>query len=134
MSASPGIFGGGLLGTIAGVVLAVAATAAAGFVFTWLRRRSGSLIAPIALHWSLNGLGALAAAAGLAPVDLTACVSAVPPCSGAERAVLELVATRRHLAPCAAVVARLVVERPLAFVVGAGLEQLPGAVALGVAN
>jgi membrane protease YdiL (CAAX protease family) len=31
-------------------------------VFTWLRSRSGSLIAPIALHWSLNGLGALAAA------------------------------------------------------------------------
>jgi uncharacterized protein len=56
------IFGGGLFGTVAGVVLAVAATAAAGFVFTWLRRRSGSLIAPIALHWSLNGLGALAAA------------------------------------------------------------------------
>ncbi len=56
------LFGGGLLGTVAGVVLAVAATAAAGFVFTWLRRRSGSLIAPIALHWSLNGLGALAAA------------------------------------------------------------------------
>ncbi|HTI76738.1 MAG TPA: CPBP family intramembrane glutamic endopeptidase [Mycobacterium sp.] len=56
------LFGGGLLGTIAGVVLAVAATAFAGFVFTWLRRRSGSLIAPIALHWSLNGLGALAAA------------------------------------------------------------------------
>jgi membrane protease YdiL (CAAX protease family) len=56
------IFGGGLFGTVAGVVLAVAATAVAGFVFTWLRRRSGSLIAPIALHWSLNGLGALAAA------------------------------------------------------------------------
>ena len=56
------MFGGGLLGTIVGVVLAVAATAVAGFVFTWLRRRSGSLIAPIALHWSLNGLGALAAA------------------------------------------------------------------------
>jgi membrane protease YdiL (CAAX protease family) len=56
------VFGGGMVGTIAGVVLAVAATAAAGFVFTWLRRRSGSLIAPIALHWSLNGLGALAAA------------------------------------------------------------------------
>ena len=37
-------------------------TAAAGFVFTSLRRRSGSLIAPIALHWSLNGMGALAAA------------------------------------------------------------------------
>jgi hypothetical protein len=42
--------------------MAVLATAAAGFVFSWLRRRSGSLIAPIALHWSLNGLGALAAA------------------------------------------------------------------------
>jgi uncharacterized protein len=56
------LLGGGLLGTVVGVVLAVAATAVAGFVFTWLRRRSGSLIAPIALHWSLNGLGALAAA------------------------------------------------------------------------
>lgn len=54
--------GGGMMGTIAGVVLAVLATGAAGFVFTWLRRRSGSLLAPIALHWSLNGLGALAAA------------------------------------------------------------------------
>jgi uncharacterized protein len=56
------LFGGGFLGMLAGVVMAVLATGAAGFVFTWLRRRSGSLIAPIALHWSLNGLGALAAA------------------------------------------------------------------------
>lgn len=56
------ILGGGVFGMAAGVVGAVLATAAAGFVFTWLRRRSGSLIAPIALHWSLNGLGALAAA------------------------------------------------------------------------
>ena len=56
------VFGGGVFGMLAGVVLAVLATAAAGFVFTWLRRRSGSLIAPIALHWSLNGMGALAAA------------------------------------------------------------------------
>ncbi|GAC1643278.1 MAG: CPBP family intramembrane metalloprotease [Mycobacterium sp.] len=56
------VLGSGVFGTIAGVVGAVLATAAAGFVFTWLRRRSGSLIAPIALHWSLNGLGALAAA------------------------------------------------------------------------
>ena len=56
------IFGGGVVGVIAGVVLAVIATGIAGFVFTWLRRRSGSLIAPIALHWSLNGMGALAAA------------------------------------------------------------------------
>ena len=56
------MFGVGVFGVIAGVVMAVIATGAAGFVFTWLRRRSGSLIAPIALHWSLNGLGALAAA------------------------------------------------------------------------
>jgi len=56
------LFGGGIAGMLAGVTLAVLATAAAGFVFSWLRRRSGSLIAPIALHWSLNGLGALAAA------------------------------------------------------------------------
>jgi hypothetical protein len=56
------LFGGGVVGMLAGVTLAVLATGAAGFVFTWLRRRSGSLIAPIALHWSLNGLGALAAA------------------------------------------------------------------------
>lgn len=56
------LFGGGFAGQLAGVLLAVAATAAAGFIFTWLRKRSGSLLAPIALHWSLNGLGALAAA------------------------------------------------------------------------
>lgn len=56
------IFGGGVFGMAVGVIGAVLATAAAGFVFTWLRNRSGSLIAPIALHWSLNGMGALAAA------------------------------------------------------------------------
>jgi membrane protease YdiL (CAAX protease family) len=56
------LFGGGVAGTVAGVLLAVVATGFAGFVFTWLRKRSGSLLAPIALHWSLNGMGALAAA------------------------------------------------------------------------
>lgn len=56
------VFGGGFWGMLVGVVGAVLATAAAGFVFTWLRKRSGSIIAPIALHWSLNGMGALAAA------------------------------------------------------------------------
>lgn len=56
------LFGGGIVGMLAGVTLAVLATGLAGFVFSWLRRRSGSLIAPIALHWSLNGMGALAAA------------------------------------------------------------------------
>ncbi|MFG1784226.1 CPBP family intramembrane glutamic endopeptidase [Rhodococcus oryzae] len=57
-----GILGGGVWGQVLGIAGAVLATAAAGFVFTWLRSRSGSLIAPIALHWSLNGAGALAAA------------------------------------------------------------------------
>jgi membrane protease YdiL (CAAX protease family) len=57
------ILGTGFGAMLAGVVGAVIATGAAGFVFTWLRRRSGSLLAPIALHWSLNGMGALAAAA-----------------------------------------------------------------------
>lgn len=56
------LFGGGIPGMLAGVTLAVVATGVAGFVFSWLRRRSGSLIAPIALHWSLNGAGAVAAA------------------------------------------------------------------------
>jgi membrane protease YdiL (CAAX protease family) len=56
------LFGSGPAGMLAGVALAVFATGTAGFVFSWLRRRSGSLIAPIALHWSLNGVGALAAA------------------------------------------------------------------------
>lgn len=56
------LLGGGIVGMLAGVTLAVLATGVAGFVFSWLRRRSGSLLAPIALHWSLNGLGALAAA------------------------------------------------------------------------
>ncbi|WP_181725696.1 CPBP family intramembrane glutamic endopeptidase [Nocardia gipuzkoensis] len=57
-----GIVGGGVAGQIIGILLAVVATAAAGVVFTWLRHRSGSLLAPIALHWSVNGAGALAAA------------------------------------------------------------------------
>jgi membrane protease YdiL (CAAX protease family) len=37
-------------------------TTVAGFVFAELRRRSGSLLAPIGLHWATNGLGVLAAA------------------------------------------------------------------------
>lgn len=56
------ILGAGPLAQFAGIAGAVIATAFAGWVFTWLRSRSGSLIAPIALHWCLNGAGALAAA------------------------------------------------------------------------
>ena len=56
------LLGGGRAGLVLGVLLAVLATAMAGLLFTLLRRRSGSLLAPIALHWSVNGAGALAAA------------------------------------------------------------------------
>jgi membrane protease YdiL (CAAX protease family) len=37
-------------------------TAAAGVVFAELRRRTGSLVAPIGLHWATNGFGVLASA------------------------------------------------------------------------
>ena len=39
------------------------ATAVAGLVLSWLRHRSTTLIAPIALHWALNATGAVEAAA-----------------------------------------------------------------------
>jgi len=44
------LFGVGMAGMVAGVVLAGHRDRCGRFVFTWLRRRSGSLIAPIALH------------------------------------------------------------------------------------
>jgi uncharacterized protein len=45
------------------VALSVAATAAAGLGFEWLRRRAGSVAAPAVLHWATNASGYLAAAA-----------------------------------------------------------------------
>jgi membrane protease YdiL (CAAX protease family) len=42
------------------------ATAVAGLVFTWLRLRSGSLLAPVLLHLATNCLGLLAAVAATA--------------------------------------------------------------------
>lgn len=44
------------------VLATIAFTTIAGIVFAELRRRSGSLVAPIGLHWATNGLGVLAAA------------------------------------------------------------------------
>ena len=44
------------------VLATIAFTTLAGIVFAELRRRSGSLITPIGLHWATNGLGVLAAA------------------------------------------------------------------------
>lgn len=58
-----GMLGTGSFGQWVGVGLAVVATSCAGAVFTWLRHRSSSLVAPIALHWAFNSFGALAAAA-----------------------------------------------------------------------
>jgi CAAX protease family protein len=44
------------------VLSTVVFTIVAGVVFAELRRRSGSLFAPVGLHWATNGLGVLAAA------------------------------------------------------------------------
>jgi membrane protease YdiL (CAAX protease family) len=41
---------------VAAVLAAVVGTGAAGVVFCELRRRSGSLLAPLALHGSLNSV------------------------------------------------------------------------------
>ncbi|GLB63979.1 abortive infection protein [Dietzia sp. NCCP-2495] len=56
------LLGTGLVGQLAGVALAVAATSVAGAAFIWVRRHSRSLLAPIGLHWAFNAVGALAAA------------------------------------------------------------------------
>jgi membrane protease YdiL (CAAX protease family) len=45
------------------VLATVLFTALAGVVFCELRRRSGSVLAPAALHWATNGLSVLASAA-----------------------------------------------------------------------
>ncbi len=47
-------------GRAAGVLATVVATAAAGLVFCWLRRRSRSVVAPWIAHASLNSLGVVA--------------------------------------------------------------------------
>jgi membrane protease YdiL (CAAX protease family) len=44
------------------VITTVAFTTLAGVVFAELRQRTGSLVAPMGLHWATNGLGVLAAA------------------------------------------------------------------------
>ena len=45
------------------VAMAVAFTAVAGLLLCELRRRSGNLLAGVALHWATNGLGVLVTAA-----------------------------------------------------------------------
>lgn len=58
------ILGSGIPGQVAGVLGAVIATAAAGLILGWLRDRTTSLLAPIALHWSIGAIGAIGAAVG----------------------------------------------------------------------
>ncbi|BFU44760.1 CPBP family intramembrane glutamic endopeptidase [Krasilnikovia sp. MM14-A1004] len=57
-----GLVGDGRAGQVLAVLGAVLFTAAAGVVFCELRRRSGSLLAPMGLHWAVNGLGVLVTA------------------------------------------------------------------------
>jgi membrane protease YdiL (CAAX protease family) len=52
----------GQTATIGTVIVTIVATAAGGVILCELRRRSDSLIAPIGLHWAVNGLGVIAVA------------------------------------------------------------------------
>ncbi|MFE7773510.1 CPBP family intramembrane glutamic endopeptidase [Streptomyces sp. NPDC057445] len=64
-AAAEAVFGTGATGAALSVAAAVVGTALAGVVFCELRRRSGSLIPPMALHCALNSAGyALAWAVG----------------------------------------------------------------------
>jgi membrane protease YdiL (CAAX protease family) len=58
-----GAVGTGTSGAALSVLGTVLFTAVSGVVFCELRRRSGSLLAPIGLHWATNGLAVLASAA-----------------------------------------------------------------------
>ncbi|MBM7366897.1 CPBP family intramembrane glutamic endopeptidase [Gordonia hydrophobica] len=57
-----GAVGTGTVGTILGILGAVAFTGLSGIVFGWLRVKTGSLLPCLALHWAANGAGAVAAA------------------------------------------------------------------------
>jgi membrane protease YdiL (CAAX protease family) len=54
-----GVIGDGATATVLRVVGTVLFTGAAGVLFAYMRDRSGSLLAPIALHWAINGCGEL---------------------------------------------------------------------------
>ena len=51
------LFGHSAAGAVLVDIGAVLFTAVAGCLLCWLRDRSGSLLAPMALHWAVNGLG-----------------------------------------------------------------------------
>jgi uncharacterized protein len=68
-AAVAGVVGGGAAGTLLAVTGATVGAAVAGVILCDLRRRSGSLLAPFALHWALNGLGLLFAWASRASLS-----------------------------------------------------------------
>ncbi|MCX4985429.1 CPBP family intramembrane metalloprotease [Streptomyces sp. NBC_00572] len=51
------VFGDSALGSVLAITAAVLFTALAGVLFCELRRRSGSLLAPMGLHWAVNAFG-----------------------------------------------------------------------------
>ena len=53
--------GGAAAGTAVRVAVTVVSTSVAGVVLCWLRLRSGSLLAPVLAHWTVNGLGVIVA-------------------------------------------------------------------------
>jgi len=52
-----GVVGGGTAGAVLRVLGTIVFTGAAGVLLCELRARTGSLLAPIMLHWAVNGLG-----------------------------------------------------------------------------
>jgi uncharacterized protein len=56
-----GVVGADAAGTAVRVVATVLFTSVAGVVLCWLRLRSGSLLAPVLAHWTVNGLGVIVA-------------------------------------------------------------------------
>jgi len=59
--AMAGVVGGDAAGTVVRVIATVLFTSLAGIVLCWLRLRSGSLLAPVLAHWTVNGLGVIVA-------------------------------------------------------------------------
>ena len=56
------VVGADAAGTLVRVVVTVVFTSLAGVVLCALRLRSGSLLAPVLAHWTVNGLGVIVAA------------------------------------------------------------------------
>lgn len=53
------LVGHSVFGQVLGVGAVLTATSVAGLAFVWLRRRSGSLLAPVLAHWAIDGCAAL---------------------------------------------------------------------------